>query len=205
MEIADETHVFKMNRLDPDDSPEKNSTKRCLAKSPSSDTQKLRFSIAHIMGFMNAGPTESKAIMDEEEEEEGQRVLASAPVSCDERDSNPALIPKLWKPTPTRDFVPTSADFNAMAILSRQYSLFGAAAAAAASASASASVTTTALTMPNHWKTNILTSAIFNSMQQDPFQVSNLSFGSQTAFARGVLHQQQQQQQLRHHVKSLFG
>ena len=198
MEIADKTHVFKMSQTNQDDGPERNDGERCLTKSPSTDTQQLRFSIAHIMGFMNAGPTDSKVLLDEEEE--GPRV-ASAEASSDERETNSAPIPKLWKPTPTRDFVSTSAEFNAMAILSRQYSIFGAAAAAAASASAS----TTGLAMPNHWKTNFLTSAIFNSMQQDPFQVSNLSFGNQTAFTRGVFQHQQQQQHLRHHVKSLFG
>lgn len=198
MEIADESSVFKMNSIKSEDSPEKSNVERSMTKSPPSETQKLRFSIAHIMGFMNAGKTESKVI----EDEEGQ-IPVGASASCDDRDSNSAQIPKLWKPTPTRDFIPTAADFNAMAILSRQYSIFGAAAAAAASA------TTTTLAMPTQWKTNLLTSAIFNSMQQDPFQVSsNLGLGSQTAFARGVFqqqHHQHQQQQLRHHVKSLFG
>jgi hypothetical protein len=113
------------------------------------------------MGFINAGKAETKA--EEPETETARLVTSGGP----EKTSGAAPIPKLWRPTPTRDYVPTAADFGAMAILSRQYSIFGAAAAAAASA-------TTTLSTPTQWKTNLLTSALFSSMQQDPFHVSSL-------------------------------
>ena len=176
-DIEDSPPKYLMDRRE-----EKTST-----NSPTSEAQKLRFSIAHIMGFMNGGKKEAKADDDVDKKTD----LTAA--GCDDKIPKNGM-PKLWRPTPTRDYLTTAADFSAMAILSRQYSIFGAAAATSS---------TPLTSSPAQWKTNFLTSAFLSSMQQEPFNgaLNVASPNVSTAFARSVL----QQQQLRHHAKSLFG
>jgi hypothetical protein len=82
------------------------------------ESQKLRFSIAHIMGFMGntANASSPKAADDKEKAE------AASEAAGDDR--RPATqLPKLWRPTPTREYITAAAaaaaDLSAMALLSR--------------------------------------------------------------------------------------
>ena len=155
------------------------------------------------MGFINNSNANANAkneVQVKEETEEEDKVEEDGNV---EKRSNPQL-PKLWRPQPSREYIATAADFSAMAILSRQYSLFGA---------------------MSPWKNNFLSSygQLFNSalssqVATEPFtgpqimpavnSVSAMNQNSATS-ARSFLQlqqqQHQQQQHLRHHAKSLFG
>jgi len=82
-----------------------------------SNNQKLRFSIAHIMGFMGGGGGQSSDVEVKEEDEEDEKTEEEEAVS---RSNVSTQLPKLWRPQPNRDYI----DFGAMALLSRQYSLF---------------------------------------------------------------------------------
>ena len=80
-----------------------------------SNNQKLRFSIAHIMGFMSGGGGQSSDVEVKEEDEEDEKTEDVV-----NRSNVGTQLPKLWRPQPNRDYI----DFGAMALLSRQYSLF---------------------------------------------------------------------------------
>ena len=73
MEVSNQSDLFKVRRLqrDEEDSQESDQkyrpdkTESNSASSPSSNAQKLRFSIAHIMGFM--GQSSDVKVKDEED------------------------------------------------------------------------------------------------------------------------------------------
>jgi hypothetical protein len=195
MEVSNQSDLFKVRRRqrDGEDSketdqkyrPDKNESNS--TSSASSNAQKLRFSIAHIMGFMGQSDVKVKEEADVGKVEE---------VDEGDAEKSPNIqMPKLWRPTPSREYIAAAAvDFGAMAILSRQYSLLGA-------------------TLSSPWKNNFLSSygQLFNSamtshVTQDQFPVPPIGATHQNAspYARCVM-QQQQQQHLRHHSKSLFG
>ena len=154
------------------------------------------------MGFINNSNANAKnevQVKVKEETEEEDKVEEDEDV---EKRSNPQL-PKLWRPQPSREYIANAADFSAMAILSRQYSLFGA---------------------MSPWKNNFLSSygQLFNSALSSQVATEHFTGPQILPAANSVsaIHQnsatsarsflqlqqhQQQQQHLRHHAKSLFG